>query len=353
MTVTSNGWGLAALATGALGLGLGSACSVTPETNTTFDGPVTSSMATMGPGPSDEGTETSSSSGGGDDLDDDGETDPKLDTPFDPGGGCESIDFLFVIDNSESMQTYQLALTDEFPGFITAMYDALPAAVDVHVGLTTTDFDPGCDAIEGTMNCQTDATVAEVQEHYVRPDEMNLMGNGAQGKLFEYGGMRYFETNSNADPAALTSWFSDAAVAAGEEGCSFEMPIAAAGFATHPANFENAGFLRDESALLVIFFLTDEPDKSLESRTVYADMIRQAKSQCGGAGGSPEDCVFVSGLIPECTLGVNQKLWQFMNIFDDEPPTWGDIEATHEYANVFGGALAGAIAEACANVPIP
>ncbi len=282
-----------------------------------------------------------------------GDLDPKLDTPFQPGVGCEYIDFLFVIDNSESMQTYQQALTEQFPEFITAMYDALPAAVDVHVGLTTTDFDPGCDAIEGTMNCQTNATVEEVEAHYFRPDEMNLMGNGAQGKLFEYGGMRFFETSSSDDPAALTSWFSDAAVAAGEEGCSFEMPIAAAGFAAHPANFENEGFLRDESALLVIFFLTDEPDKSRESETVYGDMILEAKALCGGAAGSPEDCVFVSGLIPECTIEVNQKLWQFMKLFGEEEPHWGDIELTQEYTDVFGDALAGAIAEACANVPIP
>ncbi|MEM9460273.1 MAG: hypothetical protein AAGF11_39225 [Myxococcota bacterium] len=335
---------------GLLAVGLG--CTVTPESGTTFE--TTPALPSQDTGTDGMTTMSGSGSGVADGSGSGGDPE-KLDTPsVGGGGGCEFIDFLFVIDNSESMQTYQLALTEQFPEFITAMYDALPPAIDVHVGLTTTDFNPGCDAIEGTMNCQTDATVAEVESQYVPPDVMNAMGNGAQGKLFEYAGTRYFETTSDDDPAPLTDWFSEAAVAAGEEGCSFEMPVAAAGYATHPANAaENGGFLRDESALLVVFFLTDEPDKSPESKDIYRDMVFEAKTACAGADGRPEDCVYISGLIPACTLDVNQKLWQFMNQFDDDEPPWGDIEGTGDYAMVFGDALATAIAEACANVPIP
>lgn len=333
---------------GIFAVGLG--CTVTPESGTTFE--TAPAVPNQDTGTDGMTAGTGSGSGVADGSGSGGED--KLDTPFVGGAGCQFIDFLFVIDNSESMQTYQLALTEQFPEFITAMYDALPPAIDVHVGLTTTDFDPGCDAIEGTMNCQTDATVAEVESHYVQPDAMNAMVNGTQGKLFEYAGMRYFETTSDDDPAPLTDWFAEAAVAAGEEGCSFEMPVAAAGYATHPSNeVENGGFLRDESALLVVFFLTDEPDKSPESKDLYRDMVFDAKTACAGPEGRPEDCVFVSGLIPACTLEVNQKLWQFMNQFGDDEPTWGDIEGTGDYAMVFGDALANAIAQACANVPIP
>ncbi|MEM7153038.1 MAG: hypothetical protein AAF799_09350 [Myxococcota bacterium] len=320
-------------------------CSVEPRGDqTTFDNPVSTSLDT-GPSTPDPST------GSGDDSLDGTTDEEKLDTPVaPPGGGCEYIDFLFVVDNSASMQTYQLALTEEFPSFITAMYDALPPAIDVHVGLTTTDFDAGCDASESTQNCQTNASIEDVNAHYRRPDEDNDMGNGTQGRLFEWAGQRYFETSSDDDPAELSSWFADAAVAAGEEGCSFEMPVAAAGFATHPANADaNEGFLRDESALLIVFFLTDEPDKSPESASmVYQQMVLDAKAGCGGA-----DCVFVSGLVPECITENNQKLWQFMNLFDEEEPQWGDIENTAEYSTIFGDALAAAIAEACANIPIP
>jgi hypothetical protein len=271
----------------------------------------------------------------------------KLDTPLPQPLGCEAIDFLFVIDNSESMATYQQRLAEQFPDFITAMYDALPEGISVHVGLTTTDFDTGCDASEATQNCQSTATLDEVEAHYLRPDLSSDGGNGTQGRLFEFASRTYFESTSDDDPAALSQWFADAAVAAGEDGCSFEMPVAAAGFAAHPANdATNAGFLRDAGGLLVLFVLTDEPDKSPESRFVYEGMLLDAKQECGGA-----ECIFVSGLFPGCTLDVNQKLWQFLNLFDDEPPLWGDIDLTADYAEVFGTALANAIAQACENLP--
>jgi hypothetical protein len=340
------GWG-GGLVIGGLSLVAG-ACNVTPGDATTFDGPpATSSVGTQGPS---EDSGTTMATDPATPADDETTAAAKLDSPPPmPGGeGCEFVDFLFVIDNSASMATYQLALTEQFPQFIDKMYEALPPAIDVHVGMTTTDFDTGCDAQEATMNCQTTATLEEVEAHYIRPDMMNDGGNGSQGRLFSFAGQTYFETTSDEDPAPLTEWFTQAAVAAGEEGCSFEMPVAAAGFATHLANaVTNDGFVRDEGALLVVFFLTDEPDKSVESDETYADMIVQAKEGCGG-----KECVFVGGLVPECVIGNQaQKLWQFINQFDTVPPVTGDIELTQEYANVFGDGLAGAIAEACANVP--
>jgi len=328
-----------------LGVLVATGCVVEPGASDSFEVPPTTSFgtdATNATGTSTDSaseTEIDSSEGG------------KLDTPgTGEGGGCQAIDFLFVIDNSASMQTYQLALTDAFPEFITAMYGALPPSIDVHLGLTTTDFDVGCDASEATQNCQSTATLEEVESHYGRPDIANDGGNGTQGRLFEYAGRTYFESTSDEDPTDLGAWFADAAVAAGEEGCSFEMPVAAAAFAVSEANAEaNAGFLRDEGALLIVFFLTDEPDKSPESvTTVYGQTILDAKAACGG-----EACIFVGGLVPACIEGVNQKLWQFMNNFSTEAPQWGDIENTRQYSMVFGDALAGAIAEACASVPIP
>lgn len=336
------------LAIAGLAWGAG-ACNVSTGNATSFEAPPTTSIAaTQGPGDESGSTAASGTTAT------EGETTgaAKLDTPdpSDPtvpnGEGCEFVDFLFVIDNSASMATYQLALTEQFPQFITAMYEALPPSIDVHVGITTTEFDAGCDAQEATQNCQTTATLDEVEAHYIRPDVMNDGGNGSQGRLFQYADRYYFETNSDEDPAALSDWFTQAAVAAGEEGCSFEMPVAAAGFATHLANaVTNDGFIRDEGSLLVVFFLTDEPDKSVETDESYRDMILAAKEGCGG-----EDCVYVGGLVPTCIEGVNQKLWQFMNLFP-AAPIYGDIEDTQSYADVFGEALAGAIAEACANVP--
>jgi hypothetical protein len=274
----------------------------------------------------------------------------KLDMPPDgPGAGCNAIDFLFVIDNSQSMRTYQMGLAEQFPDFIDAMFEAVPSGIDMHVGITTTDFDANCSEAEATQGCQSTASLAEVQAHYRTPDTDPDGGNGTQGRLFRYADRSYFEISSDDDPAPLVDWFSEAAVAAGEDGCSFEMPVAAAGWMASPANADaNAGFLRDELALLVVFVLTDEPDKSVESKDVYKQMILDAKPTCGG-----EACVFTSGLFPSCTIDVNQKLWQFMVLFGNSEPPWGDIEMTNDYSDVFGTALADAIAQACLNIPVP
>ena len=328
-------------------LALAGACNVDPGGNTSF-GPSPTTTVGITQGPTDESSSTSESTGTTAAAMDETTAAAKLDTPGPviPTEGCEFVDFLFVIDNSLGMADYQLALTQSYPQFIEKMFAALPPAIDVHVGITTTDFDSGCDAPEATQNCQTTASLDEVEAHYIRPDMMNDGGNGTQGRLFSYAGQTYFETNSDEDPAPLSDWFTQAATAAGEEGCSFEMPVAAAGFASHLANaVTNDGFIRDEGALLVIFFLTDEPDKSVETDESYRDMILAAKEGCGG-----EACVYVGGLVPPCIIDVNQKLWQFMNQFPAEP-IWGDIEDVQSYPDVFGEALAGAIAEACANVP--
>lgn len=310
-----------------------------PPTSTT--GPtsgVTPSTADTSAGTTDESTASVDSTS----------ADEKLDIGPGLELGCEFVDFLFVVDNSQSMQTYQQQLADEFPNFIAAVFDALPPDIDIHVGITTTDFDANCDAPEISNNCQTTASFDEVSSHYITADETDNGGNGSQGRLFEWSDQYWLSANSSDDPATLTQWFSGAAVAAGEQGCSFEMPVAAAGWAVDPANdATNAGFIRDEGALLVVFFLTDEPDKSPEPEAVHAEQILARKAACGGA-----QCVFVSGLIPACIEPANQKLWQFMTLFDDEDaPPWGDVAQTTQYSTLFGSFLADGVAQACSVVP--
>lgn len=319
-----------------------SASSTGPTTATNTSTPATAGNSTDG------GSTAGGSSAGSAGVS--GSTGTKFDS--DPGtSGCTAVDLLFVVDNSDSMGTYQQALSSAFPGFAQAMFDALPPGLSVHLGITTTDFDTACTEQEGTSNCQSTASADTIVMHYIKPTDFNDGGNGAQGRLFEFSGQRFFETTTDDDPAPMVTWFSGAATSAGENGCSFEMPVAAAGWAVHPANTDgptapNKDFLRDEGALLVVFFLTDEPDKSPESKNVYRDMLLDAKAGCGG-----EACIFVAGLIPPCVIDVNQKLWQFMTLFDPDP-AWSSITDTSNYTDLVGTALADAVAEACASVPV-
>ena len=285
----------------------------------------------------------------------------KLDLPPEsdlgtPEAGCGAVDLLFVIDNSKSMGQYQAALADAFPQFVDAMYQNLPQDISLHVGITTTDFTcaaPGTaccpDACPvGNTQCQIGSTPEEVEQlmsYYNPPTGGDNGVNGGQGRLFQHDGMPFFAGSTSDDPAALKTWFTGAAIAAGEQGSSLEMPVAAAGYALDPVNAaSNDGFVRNTDAILLIVFLTNDPDGSLEPLKTYEQQVLAAKDNC------PE-CVLTAGLLRACVPAENQRLWQFMTAFGDDP-IWRDIEAKDKYAEVVGGALASALVEACENIPI-
>jgi hypothetical protein len=266
------------------------------------------------------------------------------------GGGenfnsCQYVDLLFVIDNSPSMGPYQAALAQAFPGFVDAIYDKLPAGTDVHVGITTTSFYSGS-CSETTMNCMSAQTAQEIEAHYIKPTQGNTGTNGEQGRLYQHAGKYYFAANTaDADRTPLKQWFSAAATAAGETGCSYEMASAGAGYAAHPANAAtNAGFIRDENAVLVVIFLSDEPDKSPEGTAAYNAMLAAAKQQCGGNA-----CIVGAGIINQCVKNVNNTLWQTLNSFG-EPPIIGSINDMANYSKVVGDALAAVVQQTCEDI---
>lgn len=274
-------------------------------------------------------------------------SDPTADT--DAAKGCTAVDLLFVIDNSASMGKHQEDLSAVFPDFVDAIITALPPGTDLHVGMTTTSFyDGSCS--ESTVNCVSQSSEQEILQHYVAPPA-TTSENGGQGRLFEWQGEHYFALNTDDDPAALKAWFTAAATAAGETGCSFEMPAAAAGWAADPATAPtNAGFIRDAGAVLVVFVLTDEPDKSPEPVSQWVDKLVAAKQECGG-----KNCILASGLVPDfCYANPGDTtLKTFLESFS-APPFTGNIDGDpSDYAMVVGDALAGVIQEKCEEIEPP
>lgn len=267
------------------------------------------------------------------------------DMPVVEPGPCSAVDILFVIDNSLSMAEYQAQLAIPLPGFVGNLWAALPEGTSVHVGLTTTSFFSG-PCSESTFDCMSTSTDAEILAHYITPDVANTGVNGQQGRLFEWEGQRYFSASAGDGDSGLEQWLSDAMVAVGEGGCSFEMVSAGAGYAFHPANAGfNDGFVRDEGAVLVVVVLTNEPDKSPEGAMAYYDMIVDAKAGCGG-----DPCVVVTGLVDPCIEGANDELWQFFGLFSNVLPL-GNIAVPGDHGQVLGPALAQAIGDSCQQIP--
>src|SRR6185503_16819433 len=55
------------------------------------------------------------------------------------GSGCEKIDFLFIVDNSVSMENEQTQLVAAFPGFISTIESTVNAGSNYHVMVADTD----------------------------------------------------------------------------------------------------------------------------------------------------------------------------------------------------------------------
>ena len=204
--------------------------------------------------------------------------------------GCGKIDFLFVIDNSASMQEEQDSLIQSFPGFISAIEDATGAA-DFHIMVTTaewgefvigrcadkcqTDNDPTCfwdDSIECEDSAFIDAArwpCADSLGVGVDSDQ-----NGASCNLA--GGNRYI-----TDAQANLSEAFECIARVGTNGAVYEFALDAQILATSDEYNANAGchpgFLRDD-AVLVVTFITDEAGNDWGGGPAAYDALVAAKN---------------------------------------------------------------------------
>jgi len=284
--------------------------------------------------------------------------------------GCTSVDLVFVIDNSGSMGDYQAALGLAFPAFAATLDATLPMGTNLHVGVTSTEMgysssgstsiNNGVCTFEGEGGLPNDA-------FYITPDVTDSGRNGAQGRLYDPGdGTTYFEYvigTGGGELAALESWF-DAAANIGTGGSNIEMSTAPAGWVADAANDgTNAGFIRDEGSVLVVFFMQDEPDQTplmIDGQAgglAMLDKLVQAKAGCGGI-----DCIIAGGFLDEqaCAASGNLPLDDFLanvgetpivqplpdkNLAEDDPQSAAD-----EMNMVLSGTLAEVIAQTCEEI---
>jgi hypothetical protein len=182
--------------------------------------------------------------------------------------GCSKLDFLFVVDNSVSMEDQQAALVASFPGFVAAIESTVQAGSDYHVMVVDTDewgrcntangwvgIDPGSD----TCNAYIKSTTFEECDRTLGAGVKNPAGAQASNAVcFIPDGRRYFQ---QGDPQINDNFACTAKV--GTAGHSSERPMDAMVAALAPAINAtggcNAGFLRDD-AVLVITFISDDPN---------------------------------------------------------------------------------------------
>jgi hypothetical protein len=262
---------------------------------------------------------------------------------------CTAVDLLFIVDNSGSMADEQEALSEAFPDFANAILTALPEGVSLHVGVTSTEM-----AVAGSTVTECDEPdPTSVTAAYVTPEVMNTGRNGAQGRLYEANGLPFFEISTDAPPdevAELEAWFT-AAANIGENGSSTEMALAGAGWAFHPANDAvNAGFVRDEDAVLVLFFIQDERDQTPPAEsTALIQNIVDAKTNCGGM-----ECVVGGGFVANCN-GPSDYPAPIEVLFSQmaQPPVRQELPSNvvaADYIPLLTEALAQVIVDTCGDI---
>jgi hypothetical protein len=357
-----------------------------PPSDNPWDVPPTTSVSTTAPASGtdvdDVGTTAGATMGGttGGSADEESDGGIKLDVqPGDVPGpcvgdgcneGCTAVDLVFVIDNSGSMGDYQAALGLAFPAFAATLDTALPAGTSLHVGVTSTEMGYSGSGTTSISNGNCTFTGDGGQPNdafYITPDITDTGRNGAQGRLYQPGGgPTYFEYTVGAGGAELTAlegWFS-AAANIGTGGSNIEMSTAPAGWVADPANdATNAGFIRDAGAVLVVFFMQDEPDQTplvidgQPGGLAMLDKLVAAKTACGGT-----DCIIAGGFLNEqaCSAMGNLPLDDFLANVGEAPIVQplpnemlaeSDPQAAADEMNmVLSGTLTEVIAQTCEQI---
>ncbi len=173
------------------------------------------------------------------------------------------VDILFMVDNSPSMTAMQTQLQTQFAQFLQPFVDLAGLGIypDLHIGVVTSDYGAGdtagggCQASPGGQNGLLQATAAAGTPNFGCESPV---GSPYISYQFGVGG-----DTSNlpvaTTPAQLATTFGCMA-SVGASGCGFEHQLESVFQALHNTN-ENAGFLRDDALLAVVFF-TNEDDGS-------------------------------------------------------------------------------------------
>jgi hypothetical protein len=313
-----------------------------------------SGIASVGGSTTDASGSDGSSADGLDSLDD-GVDATGADDGLIPDDGCRKVDFLFVIDNSVSMENEQTALVEAFPGFMDTIQSTLPDNSDYHVMVADTDewgrcdtanpwsgYDPGSD----TCNGYTNQTVFEECDRTLGAGVVHPAGQYASNMLCPLqGGHRYIESGE-PDLGAAFSCTAQVGVAGHPAERPMDAMVAALAPGINAPGGCNEGFLRDD-ALLVVTFMSDDPNyEDADGPQQWYDAVVQAKL------GDPS-AVVVLGLTPAwdgCQDGKGPpkgEHWaEFLGHFDDHGIHGNVCGTAQDYVDFFQMAVS-TIAQAC------
>ncbi|MEO8705217.1 MAG: hypothetical protein ABI867_34545 [Kofleriaceae bacterium] len=175
------------------------------------------------------------------------------------------VDILFVIDDSGSMADKQASLRENFPNFINVLNTIQGGLPDVHIGVVTSDM-----GAKGEDDASPGSAVGQVGNGGCA--NTGKSGNLQRGAAPLNGAEVFISDIKNTDGTRQKNYAGDLATVFGQMasvgigGCGFEQHLHAMKKALD-GNGANAGFLRQD-AFLAVIFLADEDDCSMAHSTL-------------------------------------------------------------------------------------
>jgi hypothetical protein len=169
-----------------------------------------------------------------------------------PAGAGRALDILFMVDKSFSMTPLQAQLIQNFPSFMQTLKNLPDGLPNIHVGVVSSDLGAGRET--AVPNCAPSGDGGRLQSAPQRP--------GCSGPRDAYISASEREATKNYDGTIEDTFACIAAL--GDQGCGFEHQLESAAVALGYAGSipaENAGFLRPQAYLAVVF-ITNEDDCS-------------------------------------------------------------------------------------------
>ncbi len=250
------------------------------------------------------------------------------------------VDVLFMIDNSSSMDPMQIELRSKFGQFFKVFEDLAAAGTyaDMQIGVITSDYGAGdqagggCDASPGG---QRGILQTLPSPNATNPPTGCQPPSGAPFIKYKFGaGGATTNLPNGTDATALVNEFTCMA-SVGAKGCGFEHQLESVYAALHNTK-ENAGFLRSD-ALLTVVFVTNEDDGSAAPNAKFYEAAndptgtstygqyttyRQTRFaiQCGGSAipyGMPDNMLTNCAAAPNPTMDVGTAfdVSRYINFF--------------------------------------
>jgi len=181
---------------------------------------------------------------------------------------ANKVDILFMVDNSLSMDAMQAELRARFGTFLAVFDDLATKGIypDLHIGVVTSDYGAGDKAKAGGCDASPGGQRGLLQA-------VGAAASGCSGPtgapFIKYAYSSTGPTDNLPTGQSLADTFTCMA-SVGSHGCGFEHQLESVYAALHNT-VENAGFLRDD-ALLAVVFVTNEDDGSAPpTATIYED----------------------------------------------------------------------------------